>query len=236
MPGGTCTCSSRLAPHPARGAPDPPPQADVLLISGTCLAQTAASYRQQAVKLSQKKSWEQAISAYQKAIALEPNDAATHYNLALALKYSGDAQHAVDEFQEALRLKPKWADAHFGLGAAFYDLHDQAAALKEIRTAVELDPANASAHRFLARIYSQQNDFSTAQSELRQALGLKPTPEMYFELGLVEGQLGNLDGAAAALRRSLRLKPRSGPAHVMLGVTLLPQGCRDRPQRSRRAV
>src|SRR5439155_2497330 len=102
----------------------------VLLISGISLAQTAESYRQQAVKLSQKKSWEQAISAYQKAIALEPNDAVTHYNLALALKYSGDAQHAVNEFQEALRLQPKWSDAHFGLRATVYDLHTKYTSLR----------------------------------------------------------------------------------------------------------
>jgi tetratricopeptide (TPR) repeat protein len=58
----------------------------VLLFTAPSPAQTAASYAQQAVKLSQKKSWDQAIANYKKALALEPNDPLTHYNLALTLK------------------------------------------------------------------------------------------------------------------------------------------------------
>ncbi len=105
------------------------------LFSAPSSAQTAQSYRQQAVELSRNKSWEKAIASYRKALDLEPNDPDTHYNLALALKYKGDAKQAVEEFQATLRLKPKWADAHYGLGATWFDLHDQAAALKELHTA-----------------------------------------------------------------------------------------------------
>src|SRR2546421_5106286 len=129
-----------------------------LLFSATSLAQTAESYRQRAIELSRNKSWDQAIASYNKALALEPNDSATHYNLALALKYKGDAKEAAEEFEATLQLKPKWAAAHYGLGATRYDLHDLAAALKELQAAVELDPTNAGAHRFLARVYLQQND------------------------------------------------------------------------------
>src|ERR1700720_321778 len=133
-----------------------------LLFSAPSSAQTAQSYRQQAIELSRNKSWDQAIASYHKALELAPNDADTHYNLALTLKYKGDAKQAAEEFEAALQLKPKWADAHYGLGATWYDLRDQAAALKELRAAVELDPANAGAHRLLARIYSQQNNPSAA--------------------------------------------------------------------------
>src|SRR5260370_6513486 len=116
------------------------------------------------------------------------------------------------------------ADAHYGLGATLFDLHDQAAALTELQTAVGLNPANAAARRFLARIYLQQNNPSAAEGELRQALKLKPSEEMYFERGLTEGQLGNVDGAVAELRHALGLNPRFVPAHSLLGVTLRRQG------------
>src|ERR1700732_3394711 len=111
-----------------------------LLFSAPLSAQTAESYRQEALQLSRAKSWDQAAASYRKALALEPNDAVTHYNLALTLKYEGDARQAAEEFETALRLRPKWPDAHYGLGATHYDLHDQSAALRELHTAVELDP------------------------------------------------------------------------------------------------
>jgi len=195
-----------------------------LLYSAAASAQTAESYRQEALQLSRAKSWDQAAATYRKALALEPDDAATHYNLALALKYGGNSRQAAEEFDAALRLRPKWADAHYGLGAARYDLQDQAGAAKELRTAVELDPSNAGAHRLLARIYSQQNDFLAAEAELRRAIASKPSADLYFELGLSEGQLGKPDSAAAEFRRAVRLEPGFAPAHTMLGVTLRRQG------------
>ena len=96
-----------------------------LLFSAPLSAQTAESYRQEALQLSRAKSWDQAAASYRHALALEPNDAVTHYNLALTLKYEGNAGQAAEEFETALRLRPKWADAHYGLGATHYDLHDQ---------------------------------------------------------------------------------------------------------------
>src|SRR5437867_11753323 len=196
----------------------------VLLLAAPSLAQTAESYRQRAIELSRKKSWHEAIANYQQAIALNTNDASTHYNFALALKYKGDTQQAVQEFQAALRLKPKWSDAHYGLGATWYDLQDFTAALKELQTAVKLEPANAAVHRFLARVYAQQNDTSDAEHELLQALQLKPSAEMYFELGLVRAQAGNLPSGVAAFRRALQLNPRFSPAHLMLGIALRRSG------------
>src|SRR5262249_18283089 len=93
-----------------------------------------------------------------------------------------------------------------------------------LQTAVELDAKNANAHRLLARVAAQQNDLALAQGELRRALALKPTAELHFERGVIEGQLGNLVGAAAEFRSALALNPRLAGAHRLLGVTLRRQG------------
>ena len=82
-------------------------------------AQSAESYRQRALELSRAKSWDEAIANYRKALDLEPKDALTHYNLALALKYKRDDHEALKEFQAAINLRPKWAEAHYGLGATW---------------------------------------------------------------------------------------------------------------------
>jgi len=52
-----------------------------LLFSAPLSAQTAESYRQEALQLSRAKSWDQAALNYRKALALEPNDAVTHLQL-----------------------------------------------------------------------------------------------------------------------------------------------------------
>jgi tetratricopeptide (TPR) repeat protein len=129
----------------------------------------AEQYRRAGLDFSSRRNWDLAIENYRKAVALEPGDADTHYNLALALKYKGDSRQAADEFQSAIALKPKWADAHYGLGAAWYDLHDRAAAMKEMHAAVALDPGNAGAHRYLGRGIPRR---SQAESTIRR--GVRP--------------------------------------------------------------
>src|ERR1700687_215198 len=106
----------------------------VLLYPAETTAQTAASYRKRGTEFSRAKSWDEAIANYRNALALEPNDAVTHYDLALALKYKGEPREALKEFEAALELRPKWAEAHYGLGAVWYDLHDQTAAVRELRS------------------------------------------------------------------------------------------------------
>src|SRR5512134_1838929 len=159
-------------------------------VLGLCLlsAQTrvpAESYRKQALEFSKKKLWTQAIANYRKALALDPADPDTHYNLALALKYSGNPGAAVGEFEAALRLKPDWPAAHFGLGAAEYERHNQAAALREFRAALAGDPNNVGAHYFLAVVLMDRREFVEAIAELKRTLDLRPShSEACVALGL----------------------------------------------------
>ena len=205
------------------------PIVSALVLSLACsrpaLAQTAQVYRQQADTFARSKSWDEAIAAYRKALELDPNDALTHYDLALALNYNGDTKQAVEEFESAIRLKPGWGRGPLWSWVPLcMTLHDQAGALKELRKAVEGEPSNAAAHVFLAHVYSEQNDFPAAERELNRAVTLKPAAETHFELGEVEGQLGKLDAAAAQFRAAIRLDPKLARAYVMLGMTLRRQG------------
>src|SRR3954470_18258971 len=85
-----------------------------LLYPAEITAQTAATFRKRATELSRAKSWDDAIASYRSALALEPNDAVTHYDLALALKYKGATREALKEFEAASELRPKWSEAHYG--------------------------------------------------------------------------------------------------------------------------
>src|SRR5947209_3786483 len=191
-----------------------------LLHSSESTAQTAAEYRKRATQLAQSKSWDDAIATYRKGLSLDPKDALTHYDLALALKYKGENREALKEFEAAVELRPKWAEAHYGLGAIWYELQNQAAALDELHTAATLDASNASVHRLLGRILSQQQNLADAERELRLALNLKPSPEIHLELGVVEGQRGKMEEATAQFRQAIRSDPSLAAAHHMLGIAL----------------
>ena len=109
-------------------------------------AQTADAYRNRATELAHAKSWDDAITNYRKALELEPNDAATHYNLGLTLKGKGESREALKEFQAALETTAEVGGRALRTGLGLRsDLHDQDEAVRELRTTETLDPANPSA-------------------------------------------------------------------------------------------
>ena len=56
--------------------------------------------------------------------------------------------------------------------------------------------------------------------EQKLALRLKPSAGTHLELGIVEGQLGNLSEAAAQFRHAIQLDSGLADVHLMLGVVL----------------
>jgi tetratricopeptide (TPR) repeat protein len=58
---------------------------------------------------------EQARPVLEKALALTPQDASCHYNLALALEQTGHAQDALRHYQTALNLAPRFENARLAV-------------------------------------------------------------------------------------------------------------------------
>jgi Flp pilus assembly protein TadD len=60
-----------------------------------------------------------AATAFERALALAPNDAETHYNHGVALQMQDRGGDASQAYQRALALKPDFVAAHFNLGVLF---------------------------------------------------------------------------------------------------------------------
>ena len=74
--------------------------------------------------------YEEGVVALEKAVALLPHDAMTHYNLGLALICTGDYRRAAAEVKRALELDPKNAKMQARLDA----LMDHAAVAEAMQT------------------------------------------------------------------------------------------------------
>jgi tetratricopeptide (TPR) repeat protein len=80
----------------------------------------------------------EAIKAYDKAIRLDPNDAAAWYNKGLALSDQGKYDEALKAYDEAIRLNPDFAKAWYAKGAALEAQSNTAAANAALAKAKEL--------------------------------------------------------------------------------------------------
>jgi Flp pilus assembly protein TadD len=79
---------------------------------------------------------------------------------------------------------------------------------------------------------AKQSNYSAAVSDIQAALVLQPkNSEVWYQLGLLQGQLGDFPGAEESFRQALTFRPEFPEAHYSLGVTLIanPQAKLDWP-------
>ncbi len=125
-------------------------------------------------KLSHRQA---AVTAYQKALGIKPDDVDTQIELAYAHHYAGKTNEAVRVLKKALTGDSKNARIHYGFGW----LHGQAGRYNEsaeaYKRAVQLTPKDAHNRYALGWTYSKLGRYAESAREYTEALRLKPDYE-----------------------------------------------------------
>ena len=80
------------------------------------------------------KRYSEAADVLKRAVAIEPKNAAAHFNLGLTLHSAGRYAEAVAAYKEVVKLRPTLAQAHFNLGLTYIAMKDRDAAMAEYET------------------------------------------------------------------------------------------------------
>jgi eukaryotic-like serine/threonine-protein kinase len=182
---------------------------------------------------------ETAIMKLERAVALDPNFAAAHAELAQAYVWRfflftpGEKQwqeKAFVEVEKALSLDKDSAVAHLALGRLLWTPanhfpHEKS--IKEYRRALTLDPSLGEAQNQLAMVYNHIGALDQALQELQKAVTANPTNNLaQFRIGETLLWQGKYEQALTVLRESPR---EVNPPMVggILAMTLLHLGRRD---------
>lgn len=162
-------------------------------------------------------------------VAAAPDDADRLFTLGLA-QAEYDLEGALDTFRRVLALAPRHTLARYNLALALKRADRPADAAAELRRLIDAEP-RPEAHYTLGVIYwQQQADLDRAVDALRAAIAAKPEyVEAHYALGTVLKAKGDLDDAAASLRRAIALAPGSAAqeasgAHYVLAQVLRQKG------------
>ncbi|MCS6938716.1 MAG: tetratricopeptide repeat protein [Roseiflexus sp.] len=145
-----------------------------------------------------RNSLAQAVAAYTRAIALNPNNPIAYYNRGIACAEQGDLARAIADYTRAIDLDPKYAVAYYNRALARCKQGDLVGAIADYDNVLLLDPgdARACASRGMAR-YSQ-GDLDGAVADFDRALALYPNIAIaYINRGIVRSLRGDRWGARA---------------------------------------
>jgi tetratricopeptide (TPR) repeat protein len=111
---------------------------------------------------------DEALSAYARALALDPDFVDAHVNLGRLLQLGGHTAEAVEHYRRSLQAGSTDPTAAFNLGTALEELGLWAEAISAYRRAIQADQEFADAHFNLARLYDQTGRRAEAIRHLRE--------------------------------------------------------------------
>ena len=197
--------------------------------------------------------YEQAEDAFERWLAVHPEDLSARYDLLLTRRHlsirqivklvavAPDSYHvhqllgqlyadhdedkkAIDEYQLVAAARPDLPGIHFWLGHLYWKHADADHALPELSRELELDPGNAEANGELGAVLVAEGRYSDAIPHLESALSRKPDLwPAYAQLGKAYANEKEYAKAEGVLRRALA-HDSDGTAHYQLGIVLRSEG------------
>ncbi|BAY79561.1 TPR repeat-containing protein (plasmid) [Nostoc linckia NIES-25] len=199
----------------------------------------ATAYYKLCDVLDDQNKLDEAITACEKSIRLNSQDAKTHnllgyifkrqkkldatayYNLGIALSYQKKLDKAVAAYEKAIQLNPNYADAYNNLGIALSYQKKLDKAVAAYEKAIQLNPNYADAYNNLGIALSYQKKLDKAVTAYQKAIQLNPNDATaYNNLGIALSDQKKLDKAVAAYEKAIQLNPNDATAYNNLGIAL----------------
>jgi tetratricopeptide (TPR) repeat protein len=112
-----------------------------------------------------EKAREQAQKEFEAALAANPADADSEYELGEIAWLRSDLHSALEDYSRALKIRPDFAEAQIGLGKVLTAMGQPQKALEHLLDAARLDPQNEMTHYHLAMTYRKLGRAAEAERE-----------------------------------------------------------------------
>jgi len=166
--------------------------------------------------------FEDAETAFARAIELDPCIATYYNSRAINLGNLGRHEEAEAEYRKALTLDPSFIPARLGLGGFLIGTGRNEEAVELLRKTVDLDPQNGSARYNLAIALNGLGRFVESEEVLRTMISRGFSHVDYHWLhAYVLGLLGKHEESVAAYERAAGLAPQIPGIRSALGWTLI---------------
>jgi superkiller protein 3 len=145
-----------------------------LRFAATTLEDPLAAWKELGELHYELKQYDQAVEAFARARALDPEDGRNLVDLGKAYYRGKDYEKALEIFLQAKLLLPEYSWAGIWLGRAYARLEDYATAEKVYRRVVESDPGFIQGYISLGDIYTRQDRNEEAILYYQKALEIDP--------------------------------------------------------------
>ena len=160
---------------------------------------------------SEQNERDQALSAYDEAIALMPTFADAYTSRGVVKSSLGKAEEAIADHDEAIRLKPDFIEAYINRGSAKRALGNHEEAITDFNEVIRLNPNSASAYTYRGVSKNVLGKHQEAIIDHDEAIRLKPDFfKAYINRGSAKRSMGQMGEARKDFDKGLELAQQQG--------------------------
>lgn len=175
--------------------------------------------------------FEDAITAYQRSIAYQPDWAYSHAALASAYANMHRYTEALNAYKVAIGLDPNDEMIHHQLGNVYSKRGEHAAAVRHQLQAIAIAPEFASAHYQLGLLYAEEKRWTDAIASYQAAYVHDETlAEALYNLAQAYLRVGDTSAAREQMARFEKRKAALTPLHQLRGALQRTQDTTERTQ------
>ena len=179
---------------------------------------------------------EEAVSAYEQALAVKPDYADAINNLGIVYGRSGDVDGAIAQYKKVLTRAPDYYRAHYNLANAFSEKGLIEAAITEYEKALSINPGYERARRSLMDAYARKQSLDQKIGAYENTLAANiADATLHNTLGDLYLKKGMIGEAIDQFRQAIVLRPDYAIAYNYL-AWIYATSFHDRYRNGREAV
>lgn len=172
------------------------------------LLETPVAFELRGAKAMSDGRYPEAIVAFEKGVALAPNEPALRHKLATALALNGDLSRALATMRETVRRSPGFAKGHYSLGLLYLQAGDARRAAASFQDALRVEEAYVEPRLQLAHLLRRTSQSAAALPHYLKLIELDPrVVEARFGYAMALVDVGRFTEARDQLEQGTQMFP-----------------------------
>ncbi len=194
-------------------------EAEVAINKAIEIAPRAAFYINRGNLYQEHKKWELALSSYDKAIQVNPNDANTYHNRGVLYQEHKKWELALADYNKTIQINPNNANSYYNRGVIYYKHKKWELALADYNKAIQINPNYATAYIGRGVLYKEQKKWELALSDYNKAIQINPNDVyVYGNRGVLYKEQKKWELALADYNKAIQINPNHANAYHNRGV------------------